>query len=665
MSTRLILCLSSLLLLAGGPVQASSEADSALQVQRDTFLAAEKALRQGRQKEYRRLKRRLGDYPLLPYLTYRELTRQISLTGKRQAAAFLRANAGTPLADRFTRRWLDELWRRGDLKGYLNLYRRGEDTRRYCRYLQALIHTGEEQRALTEVPRLWLTGRSLPKACDPVLEAWRQAGRLTPELVWGRIELAMKGRQTRLARYLGRYLPSDTERRWLDRWLSLDRHPGTLDQLEGELHDRPHPYRETMLLHGIERLARKDLEAASAIWRRLADHYPFDQDQRYQAERSLARAALSQEPADLLDRLDAFQPRADDTVLLERRLRAALKRQDWKRLQTWIGRLPSHLADSERWRYWLARALEQQGHRDRAEAIYATLANNRSYHGFLAADRLELPYNLSHTPLEVAPAQVERVARQPGIQRARELFRLERLLDARREWRAATIDLDDDRLQAASALARTWGWHTQAIFTLARTGYWEDLELRFPVEHREVVDRASRKRRLDESWVFAVIRQESAFATDARSSAGAMGLMQLMPGTARLVARKLKRRPPKSLELLQPRTNIDLGTAYLSQVLERLHDNPVLATSAYNAGPHRVKRWLPEQSQPADLWIETIPFRETRRYTQRVLTYTVIYDRRLGREESRIAARMPDVQPRPIATASGEGRPATPGAPPG
>lgn len=661
-TTRLLLVL--FLILQGAKAGAGEE-DQRLQAQRKEFIAAEQALRKGQFSRYAELAEGLRDYPLFPYLQFAELTRTLSRTDSEAAARFLRDNDGTPLADRFRRRWLDELHRRRDWSGYLAFYRPGNGTRRQCLYLQALLQTGSTKQVLALVPDLWLTGRSLPDACDPVLESWRQAGGLTPDLVWARIELAMRARRPKLARYLGRFLPSDEERRWLRHWLELDRRPDRLIRLEPKLREQDHPYRRRILLHAIERLARKDAAAAESAWEQLSRRYPFSADERYRARRSLLLAAMAEEPADLLDRLNRFQPRSDDTALLERRIRAGLKLQAWPEVQAWIERLPQTLAATERWRYWRARALEQQGHRALAAGLYQELAQGRSYYGFLAADRLGLPYNLSHTPLEVAPEQLVRVADRPGIRRARELYRLERLLDARREWRAATGKLSGEELQAASALAREWGWHTQAIFTLARTGYWEDLELRFPLEHREVVDATSRRRRLDDAWVFAVIRQESAFASDARSSAGAVGLMQLMPRTARHVARDLKRRPPRRAELLQPKINIDLGTAYLSQVLERLHDNPVLATSAYNAGPRRVKRWLPEQSQPADLWIETIPFAETRRYTQRVLTYAVIYEQRLGREAGRIASRMPDILPKPVATASRARKPVVTGVPPG
>jgi soluble lytic murein transglycosylase len=201
-------------------------------------------------------------------------------------------------------------------------------------------------------------------------------------------------------------------------------------------------------------------------------------------------------------------------------------------------------------------------------------------------------------------------------------------------------------LQAAAKLAERYGWHDRAIFTLARTGYWDDLELRFPLEHAALVKHNAELQGIDIAWVFAVMRQESAFMSNARSHAGAMGLMQLMPSTARQVAKNvLKTPPPRRQDLFEPDTNIALGSAYLKQMKGRLGDSAVLATAAYNAGPHRVTRWLPEETLPADIWIELVPFKETRGYLKRVLAYTVIYEKRMGRQPKRLEQRLHPVPP--------------------
>jgi soluble lytic murein transglycosylase len=214
----------------------------------------------------------------------------------------------------------------------------------------------------------------------------------------------------------------------------------------------------------------------------------------------------------------------------------------------------------------------------------------------------------------------------------------------RREWRTLTRDLDDAALMAAAYVADVLGWHDQAIFTLARTGYWDDLTLRFPLRYRDLVEEQAWQTGLGEDWIFAVLRQESVFAADVRSRAGALGLMQLMPATARQVARELTpaRGGPGSAEILKPELNITLGSTYLAWMRDRF-GHAALATAAYNAGPHRVARWLPEHCTEADLWIISIPFNETRGYVERVLAYRIIYGARLGLGPVRLSDLLPPI----------------------
>jgi soluble lytic murein transglycosylase len=225
-----------------------------------------------------------------------------------------------------------------------------------------------------------------------------------------------------------------------------------------------------------------------------------------------------------------------------------------------------------------------------------------------------------------------------------ELYALGRIIDARREWFHMVKRLDDEELRATARILADWGWIDRAIFTAARARYWDDLELRFPLRHRTLVDRYADERQLDPAWVYGVLRQESAFTADVRSSAGAVGLMQLMPATARRVAREYKMAAPSDKALIDPETNISLGTGYLRMMLDDLSSNRILATAAYNAGPHRVKRWLPPDTMDADIWIELIPFRETRLYVQRVMAYAAIYERRLGETPTRLSKRMRDIR---------------------
>ena len=636
------LLIGGLLILSGGPALADTGA------QRGLFLDAEEALRKGDKTRYKKLYRQLGTYPLRPYLELAELKSRLARAKHSEVRAFLSRHEGTPVADILRRKWLDRLARKGAWKGYLDFYRPQLSISRQCHRLNALIKTGKHQQAWPGVKQVWLHGKSRPAACDAPFKAWELAGRRTEQLTWQRIELAMEEGQWRLARYLGKKL-GNRDNVWLRRWVRIHRNPRNL--LRHKDYANTHPYRETMLAHGVRRMAGLDGGAALDLWEQIESRYPFEEQQRHQVERRMA-LALERSPEERAYRLiKGLQPAADDDRLYTARLRAALLRGDWAQLLQDIPNWPHSERNSERARYWLARAQEARGQHGPAREAFQQLAKARSYYGFLAADRIGADYHLLHAETPVSPAERHAMQQKPGIRRAFELHALERDTEARREWRYATRDATHKPLKAAATLAEEAGWHDQAIFTLARTEYWDDLELRFPLRYQALIEQQAKQHQLDIAWIFAVIRQESAFMRDARSHAGAMGLMQLMPATARRVAKGHlgKRKAPRNKALLKPGTNIELGSAYLKHLLDRLEGSPVLATAAYNAGPRRVDKWLPERDLEADVWIDLVPFNETRRYLRSVLSYMVIYDKRLGREPKRLKERMA-----PIAAAASQ-----------
>jgi soluble lytic murein transglycosylase len=250
--------------------------------------------------------------------------------------------------------------------------------------------------------------------------------------------------------------------------------------------------------------------------------------------------------------------------------------------------------------------------------------------GFLAAERARLPYRLDARPTPADPVRVARLSADPAVGRIVELRALDRVPDMRREWARLTTGLGPDDLLAAAVVAQGLDWPDQAIRTLAKSGYWDDLDLRFPLGYRGLIRAQAAATGLPDTWIYAVLREESSFDPGSGSPAGAIGLMQLMPHTARDVAKAAGRRQPSRGDLLDPATNIALGSAYLAAMGARYGQHQALATAAYNAGPHRVDKWLPATPVPADIWIATIPFRETRDYVRRVLAYRVIYADRLG-----------------------------------
>jgi soluble lytic murein transglycosylase len=305
--------------------------------------------------------------------------------------------------------------------------------------------------------------------------------------------------------------------------------------------------------------------------------------------------------------------------------------------------MPPEQKDDSRWRYWDARAHFESGETELAGALLDKLALEANYYGFLSADRLGLPYTICPQEPNVAPAQIDALRAQPGFSRALELRKAGIPNWSRSEWRISTKSLDRVGLRVAAALAHQENWPDMAIFALGNSGDLRWYEWRFPLEFATLVNTQARNRNLDPAWVMGLMRSESAMAEDALSSAGARGLMQVMPDTAKQLAKQHSFNYTGHQQLMQAKDNIEFGTAYLRDLLDRFGDNLVLVSAAYNAGPHSVDRWMEKrQTNDPAIWVETLPYYETRDYIPRVLAFSTLYDWRMKMPVSRISSRMPE-----------------------
>jgi peptidoglycan lytic transglycosylase len=324
-----------------------------------------------------------------------------------------------------------------------------------------------------------------------------------------------------------------------------------------------------------------------------------------------------------------------------------LRQAQWPLLLNALNALTPAQQASDRWQYWRARVNEELGETVTAMAYFTALAQRRSYYGFLSADRLGQPYALADRPHNISAGTLFEIGQQAAVLRAREFIQLGRMTQARREWYSATQGMNNDDRVDAAKLAQHWGWAAQSILTMASTDQRDDLALRFPLLFQQQVLDHSEREEINPAWTYGVIRRESAFVQDARSPKGAVGLMQLMPATAKYISRSLPKKYRGRAKLTQADTNLALGTHYLRRMLKRFSGQTVLATAAYNAGEHRIMRWLPEENTlDADRWIENIPFRETREYVTSVLAFTIIYADRLGFEPIRLSQQMAAVPAR-------------------
>jgi len=614
--------------------------------QRQDFREAKEARSRGDLLTFKRLLSDLVDYPLYGYLIYDDLKARNTPDGETQT--FLARYADLPVAVTLRNAWLKRLAEEERWSDFLANYRETQETALRCLYARARFTgpTASEEKTPSppqswkeEVRALWLVGKSQPLECEDTFALWEETGGMTPADLWQRITLAFNAGNVDLAEEIGARL-SDTDRAWVRVWARVHSNPQS--GLDDPLLTNDTPRARTIVRHGITRLARTSITTATDRWQILKGRYSFDAEERWSIERAIAlRAASDRNPRALalLDRLSFT-----DSDVRRARVRAALWEENWPAVLRHVRALKPWERSADRWRYWEARALEEIG-QPGAEEIYRQLVGHRGYHGFLAADHLDLSYAFNHRSLPVVASDLARLEARPAMIRAHEWFILGYFPDGRREWTAAITGMSPTEVIASAQLAARWDWSDRVIATLGRSPEEDDLVLRFPLEYKELVLARAAAAGLSPAVVFAIVRQESVFMADIRSSAGALGLMQLMPATATQIAKGLK--VPYSgstTDLIDPDRNLRLGSTFLGQLINR-QGNLALAAAAYNAGPGRVKQWRPQAKMAADVWVESIPFDETRRYVRNVLTYAIIYGWRLKQPIGRLTDLMPPVAP--------------------
>jgi soluble lytic murein transglycosylase len=608
--------------------------------QRARFPLAWEAAQLGPAGAWRRLATGLEDYPLFPYLELASLQRRAKDVQPPEAQKFLAAWPDSLPAKLWREAYLAELARRGDWRDFLHLYTPdGASTTLQCHAVHARIALGEKVDFHADVEPLWLAAQPLPDACDAV-SAWAR-DKLTPALIWQRIDLAADAGQAGLIDALATMLDGGA-RTDAQRIAAAIRDPaGTLDKAAAW----PDTARSRQAaIVAFARLARRDSDSAESLWTKLSAHFHFDADQRGSILRTIAIQRASSYAPDALQRLAALPAAADDDTSREWRVRTAVAMQDWKAALAALDAMSDAQKSDARWRYLRARVLVKLDRSDEATPIFASVAREANFHGFLAADWLKQPYTICPQQIEADPAIDRQLRRQPDLARAFEFFAIDRLPQARREWDFALSRLDGAQRRQAIVLASDRGWHDRAVYALNRGDNQRYYDLRFPLARRADIVRDARSAGIDPAWAYAIIRAESAWTTDARSGADAFGLMQLLPGTAKHLARQLGVSFSGAAALFDPDLNIRLGTQYLGNMALRYDGSPWLASAAYNAGPDPVGRWIDARDNlDPDFFIETIPYKETREYVARVLAFAVIYDWRLNGKVLPLASRLPRI----------------------
>lgn len=581
-----------------------------------------------------------ADHLLAPYVEYWRL--QLGPAGDAQIADFLARYPGSRLAEALRADWLKSLGAREAWPLYLAEYPRlvRADFAHRCYAYRAEWAQGDRSHQ-REAVSLWFTGRDMPSACSPLFAQLIEARLIGEEDFWRRVRLALAMGNPGVVKAVAPLLP-EAQRpapALLDR---AARDPAGL--LKADALDLRRRGDREILLYALDQLARRDSSAAEqALRKRLAQ---FNAAESGSAWARLATWAARRHEAVALDWYRLAGMLAVDDDQREWWVRAALRSGDWEAVQQVIDSMGEATRTEPVWRYWRARALQAKGQRVAADAAFLALSREHHYYGQLAQE--ELGPVMQAPPLNVKTGgdDVAAIARLPGIARALALLQLGLRQDANQEWNWAIRGFSDAQLLAAAELARRNEWYDRAINTAERTRELHDFELRFLAPYRELAQRAARENAIDEAWVFGLMRQESRFVNVARSSVGASGLMQIMPATARWIARQLgiKRFHPDQMH--DPARNIQFGAYYLKHVQTTLDGSPVLATAAYNAGPGRAQRWRDTRPMEAAVYIESIPFAETRDYVKKVMSNAMYYAVRFGQPSLLLKDRLGVVPPR-------------------
>ncbi len=550
----------------------------------------------------------------------------------------------TPLAEKLRVDWLKALAKKSDWNRFALDYPppSGEDLELTCYGIQYRRQRDGDS-VLADAKPLWFNGQATPDACEPLFAALIARGDLTvPDRV-ARFRLASEAGNVRLAHAIANELPGS------DRITERDFYPANRDfqraLTAGAFAWSTGSGRE-LFLYALERVARADAAAARPGWVKWRDKLP-DADRRYGGARLAYHAARQLNPA----ANDWFREAGDASLPPEMqawRVRAALRALAWDDVLAAIDAMGDAQRQESAWRYWKGRALAAKGRVEEANALYRDAGRRDE---FLRRARRRSPRPArscrpKSEPLLSTTEALNAFGARPAVQRVVKLAHLDLKAESQREWLFVVRGQPDDVLLLAADYARRVALYDRAVNTADRTTARHDYALRYLAPFRSEFDAASRSHDVDVALLYGIARQESRFSPDIVSSAGAVGLMQLMPGTARWVAHQLGRKDYRPAAIADVEMNTLFGAFYFKYWLERLDRAPALAVAAYNAGPGRAQAWRPKAALEGAVWVETIPFNETRDYVKKVLANSIVYAQAFGGPPSTLTSRLGTVAPR-------------------
>lgn len=608
---------------------------SSLEEQRSSFQIARMAWQAGKVEEARLWLPQLKSYPLAPWLESQILTATLEQVSDADLARFIQDNPNSLMGDSFSARLAERLAAQGKWVELLKIIpHNSEQLTTQCYRAEALLKTGLVNQGLEQAQAIWnKTQKGFPNDCSSMLLQLQTHQILGHSDYWQRINLLMSHNRVNAARDLTAYL-TEEDKKFFELWLATRAAPAKkLPELFTQADSQQ---LRAIIVDALKEIADDKLETALPLWAQAQASFKFTPAEKGAVESRFGMWEAWRHDTDGLQRLKRI-PVADRTQEGNEWLaRLAMRFQDWPTLlevATALASAEGAEDEQDTWLYWQARALEQLKKTQAAQTIYQGLAKNSTYYGFLAADQLGQHYaNLEQTPPDRSQ-RLQGLKKLAVYQRWREWNALGERSQARKEWFRLLQVMDKEGVLAAAELALREGDANLAIWTVSKVKDWNSVDVRFPLMYEQIVMDQARLQGIRPEWILGIMRRESAFDASAESSAKALGLMQLMPATARDVGRQLGMQLVAKEDILQPDLNVKLGSAYLRDMLKRFSGNYAQATAAYNAGPGRIPKWAPPHKLAADQWVESIPFEETRKYVRAVMAYTTVYDHKLNKDQ--------------------------------
>lgn len=488
---------------------------------------------------------------------------------------------------------------------------------------------------------LWLSARPRPNSCDRLFDQMQKEGVIDEPAIWQRFRLALGANRVSLATSIAKR--SKRYKRAYGKLLKqASSKPAKL--LKSKQVSMKTRFGRELSLYALINLVKKDSWQGMKAFRKLEKQFNVEEASYFHGKLALYAAKRHEPEAILWFQKATFEQLDHEQVSWY--ARTALRKQDWDWLLDIIEKMPNEIAQEARWRYWKARALQAENKKQQAMAIFRDLAPERHYYGWLARDELKNYQPAKWNVYKPKKHEIDAIAKLPGVIRASALFEHDMRWEARREWYHVIEGFSDQQLLVAAAYANRQQWFDMAINTADKTKDQHDFSMRYLMPYRSLMKQAAKQYQVDETWVHGITRQESRFMHYAKSHAGAQGLMQLMPTTARWAAKRAGIKGYKRSMIRDLNTNVSIGTYYLSYTLNSMHGNKIMATAGYNAGPSRAKKWQANQPLEGAIYAETIPFNETRVYVQRVMANTHMYAKQIGLKGKTLKQRMGTVPAR-------------------